>query len=65
MAWTKDTTTQSPKVLYTPGNDAPEGVTLLVYDPDAEQGERYTATFSFILSPFESLDDIDNALGII
>lgn len=64
MPWTKDIASQAPKIVYTPGQDGPQGCSCVVYDPDADIGKRYIAYFDHILDPAETLEDFENAIGL-
>lgn len=59
MAWTKDTS-QSPVIIYT-DSEKPQRV---IYDPDAEPGRRFTVEMEYLVTDYETLEDIDNSLGI-
>lgn len=63
MGWTKDSTSQSPKVIYTPDVNGPVGCTKLVYDPDAASDKRLTAYLSHLVQIGETLQEIETSLG--
>jgi hypothetical protein len=64
MSWTKDSVSEAPKVVYTPGPEGPIGCTKLVYDPNAPAEQRLTAYFSHLTVVNETLQQIETALGL-
>lgn len=61
MAWTKDTTSQSPKTVYT----APAGAypfVQVVYDPNAEN--KWSVVYAFLQSPSDTQASIEALIGI-
>lgn len=62
MAWTKDTVSLSPKIVYTSDN-TPQ-VARIIIDPNAPAGQRVVAELNFLIFDGEAQADIDGAFGV-
>jgi hypothetical protein len=60
--WTKDDTSDPPRVIYTPQFES--GITRVIYDPNADAGKRLIAEMSYLHFPGETLADLDKAFSI-
>ena len=61
--WTKDTTSDPPKIIYAPTWANP-GVVRVVYDPDAPADKRLVAEYRWFQFVDETLADLDNTFGL-
>ncbi len=65
MVWSKDTTSQPGKTIYTPGTgDATPGLSRVILDPQATVSRRVTAEYAYVIREGETEADFDAGWGI-
>lgn len=65
MSWTKDDTSDPPRVIYTPGaTDAHPAVLRVIFDPEAKTGEEYTVVASGITAAEQTQAQFEESIGL-
>lgn len=65
MSWTKDATSDAPRVIYTPGaGDAHPAVLRVVHDPEAVAGEEFTIVASGITAAGQTQAQFEESVGL-
>lgn len=60
MAWTKDSESEAPKIIYT-DSERPQRI---IYDPNATADKRITVEMEYLTFSGEAITEIESALGI-